>query len=163
MKRQNEVKGMPRRDAGPDPTNVNVTLGSSGVLPEDLQGKEFPCPLCEAGLPILASRRNKPYCTCNACGVQLFVRGKAGIVRLTRMARQGILLSLRESSAAHGIALFNRLEQLKLQKTGLQEKRGILFANSDLENTIQLVDAEIESVQGELAKSTRTKRKEISK
>jgi len=54
-------------------------------------------------------------------------------------------------------------EQLKLQKKESAEKRGIVFADSDVENAIELVDAEIESVQGELAKAARKKRKETSK
>ena len=59
----------------PNQANVNVTLGNSEAVLGDLAEKEFPCPLCGAGLPILASKRKKPYFTCNACGVQVFVRG----------------------------------------------------------------------------------------
>ena len=129
-----------------DQGNVNVTLAG-------LAGKEFPCPLCGAGLPILYSKRRKPYFTCNLCGVQIFVRGKAGIARLNRMADTGILISGKEESASHGINLFNRLEQLKLQKDALQARRGIIFTDKDVENAIRIVDVEIEKVQGELAKN----------
>ena len=33
--------------------NVNVTLAPPEGVPGVLRGKEFPCPLCGAGLPIL--------------------------------------------------------------------------------------------------------------
>jgi hypothetical protein len=132
--------------------NVNVTLGSSDALLEELEKREFPCPLCGAGLPIRTSKRRKPYCTCNLCGVQIFVRGKAGIARLSEMAYAGILISGKEESASHGINLFNRLEQLKLQKEKLRGKRGIIFADENVENVIRIVDVEIEKVQGELAR-----------
>jgi len=137
-------------------TNVNVTLVPSSALATDLGDKEFPCPLCGAGLPIRASKRRKPYCTCNRCGVQLFVRGKEGIARMHEMADAGILISGKKESASHGINLLNRLEQLKLQKDNLNRKCGLFFREKDVENAIQIVDAEIERVQGELAKMART-------
>ncbi len=141
-------------------TDVNVTLAPSEKGLGVLGGKEFPCPLCGAALSILNSKRNKPYCTCNDCGLQIFIRGKRGISRLKWMAENGILISLREESAARGIFLLNRLERLKLQKRELEEKQGILSRDENVENAISLVDAEIESAQGELAKLSRAKREE---
>lgn len=143
--------------------NVNVTLGPLAQGSDTFKGKEFPCPLCGAGLPILKSKRNKPYFICNDCGMQIFVRGKKGISRLEEMADRGILISATENSAAHGISLLNRLEQLKLQKQDLDRKLGIFFFDKDVENAISLVDAEIESVQGELAKLSRAKQGETGK
>jgi hypothetical protein len=69
--------------------NVNVTLAPAGTAFPEILGKELPCPLCGEGLPILISKRNKPYCTCNSCGIQIFVRGKAGIARLRQLALAG--------------------------------------------------------------------------
>ncbi len=135
-----------------DQANVNVTLPSPGDALGELAGKEFPCPLCGAGLPILPSKRKKPYLTCNACGIQIFVRGRVGISRLREMATLGILVSGANESAMHGINLYNRLEQLKLQRRDLALKRGIFFWNSDAENDLRIVYVEIEKVQGELAK-----------
>jgi hypothetical protein len=131
-------------------------------LPE-IFGKEFSCPLCGAGLPILISKRNKPYCTCNACGIQLFVRGKVGISRLRKLASDGILISSSGESASYGIALLNRLEQLKLQRRDLVFKRPLIFADSNVENAIELVDAEIKTVQVELAVIASSKREESNK
>jgi hypothetical protein len=135
--------------------NVNVTLTFSDGALGIFSGKEFPCPLCGAGLPILKSKRNKPYCTCNDCGLQVFVRGKKGISRLQYMAEHGILISATEEIAAHGISLLNRLEQLKLQRRELEEKQGFFFSDKNVRNAISLVDVEIENVQGELAKLSR--------
>ena len=144
-------------------TNVNVTLDPLEAALTEILGNEFPCPLCGAGLPIRTSKRRKPYCTCNDCGIQLFVRGKVGIARLRKLARDGILISSSGESASHGIALFNRLEQLKLQRRDLTFKRPFIFPDSNVENTIDLVDAEIETVQGELAQIASSKRKESEK
>ncbi len=146
-----------------DSANVNVTLAPLGAGLEDLRGKEFPCPLCADGLAILASKRGKPYCVCNSCGIQLFFRGKTGISRLLHMVRRGILIPGKADGADYGIALLDRLQELKSQKEELEEKRGLIFRDSDVENAIQIVDSEIETVQGDLAKAARTKQGEPNK
>ncbi|PWT79040.1 MAG: hypothetical protein C5B58_14375 [Acidobacteria bacterium] len=137
----------PKGDQG----NVNVTLGTLEKLLEGLAEKEFPCPLCGAGLPILTSKRRKPYFVCNVCGMQVFVRGKAGISKLKQMADSGILVSGKKDSSMHGIMLLNRLESLKLQRSDLQWKKGILFQDQNVENAIRIVDSEVERIQSELA------------
>jgi hypothetical protein len=143
--------------------NVNVTLDSTWAAFPEFLGKEFPCPVCGAGLPILIAKTNKPYCTCNSCGIQLFVRGKAGILRLRKLARDGILISSSGESASHGITLLNRLEQLNLQRRDLIFKRPLIFSDSNVENAIELVDAEIKTVQVELAVIASSKREESDK
>jgi DNA-directed RNA polymerase subunit RPC12/RpoP len=135
--------------------NINVTLDPSESILGDLANREFPCPLCGAGLPILASKRRKPYFVCNLCGVQVFVRGKTGISKLKQMADSGILVSGKKESLVYGISLFNRLESLKLQKRDLQMKRGfvaMIFPDESMENAISLVDVEIKKIEGELAR-----------
>jgi predicted RNA-binding Zn-ribbon protein involved in translation (DUF1610 family) len=134
--------------------NVNVTLGSKKAGLGEMEEKEFPCPLCGEGLPARISKRQKPYFTCNKCGVQMFVRGKAGILRLNEMANAGILISGKDGSTSRGISLLNRLEQLKLQKKDLSAKRGIIFTDENVENVIRIVDVEIEKIESELARIT---------
>lgn len=154
---------MDKLDPGRQTGNVNVTLGPLEAALAEILGNEFPCPLCGAGLPICTSKRKKPYCTCNFCGIQLFVRGKVGIERLRKLARDGILISGSGGSASHGIALLNRLEQLKLQRQELVFKRPLIFADANVENAIELVDAEIKTVQVELAVIANSKREESQK
>lgn len=144
-------------------SNVNVTLDPLWAGFPEILGRLFPCPLCGAGLPILISKTKKPYCICNSCGIQLFVRGKVGIARLRKLARDGILISSSGQSASYGIALLNRLEQLKLQRRDLVFKRRLIFPDSNVENTIELVDAEIKTVQVELAAIASSKREESDK
>lgn len=144
-------------------SNVNVTLRSLEEALGDLVEREFPCPLCGAGLPILASKRRKPYFVCNRCGVQVFVRGKVGIFKLKQMADSGILISGKKEALVPGINLFNRLESLKLQKQGLEMKRGIfglVFPDENVENAIRIVDAEIVKIEGELADLAKKREKQ---
>ena len=49
------------------------------------EGYYFSCPVCEETLKIRFSKKNKPYCICDDCGVQLFVRGKKGIEKLNKI------------------------------------------------------------------------------
>jgi hypothetical protein len=51
----------------------------------DFIGKPFACPVCKMGLRIKISRKEKPYCMCLECGIQIFFRGQAGIQRLHEM------------------------------------------------------------------------------
>jgi hypothetical protein len=89
--------------------------------------------------------------------------GNWGISRLRKLAIFGNLISSRGESASHGIALLNRLEQLKLQRRDLFFRRALFFTDPNVQNAIDLVDAEIKGVQGELAKIARLKRKESEK
>jgi len=144
-----------------DLPNVTLTLDSLEAALTEILGNEFPCPLCGAGLPIRFSKRRKPYCTCNDCGIQLFVRGRVGITRLYKLVRQGILISSEGESAGHAATLLNRLEQLEIQKHKLTLKSALsFFTDPHVENAIEIVDAEIKTVQGKLAKMASSKRKE---
>jgi predicted RNA-binding Zn-ribbon protein involved in translation (DUF1610 family) len=62
--------------------------------------QKFPCPVCTHTLDVRLTKKNKPYVTCDACGVQLFVRGPKGIEEFNRLiargTQNGILGRLRE-------------------------------------------------------------------
>ncbi len=131
--------------------NVNVTLPK----PEWYAEKKFPCPVCSANLTLRVARTQKPYCHCDACGIQLFFRGKNGIHRLKTLLASDVLTS----GLSRGTVLFERLEQLKKQKSKLEDRRGLLFRNQDLENAIAALDGEIEIVRTELAQESKINRR----
>jgi DNA-directed RNA polymerase subunit RPC12/RpoP len=134
----------------------NVTLAEQTETAEELAGKPFPCPLCGAPLPLEMTRKEKPYCTCNSCGIQIFFRGKAGIRRLQKLltVQEPILEEFRDSSVA--VALYNRLAQLKEQREMLVQKQGIIFRDKDLDSAIAAVDREIKQTQSQLEKAGKT-------
>ena len=47
--------------------------------------EKFPCPVCVKPLEVRTTKKNKPYVTCDPCGVQMFVRGPSGINEFTRL------------------------------------------------------------------------------
>ena len=82
----------------------------------DFAGKPFSCPVCNLALPIKISQKQKPYCMCLDCGIQIFFRGQAGIKRLHRMIRSEEAVAAEFNGPARAISLFNRLQGLKTAK-----------------------------------------------
>ncbi len=49
----------------------------------------FPCPVCTDPREVRLTKKNKPYITCDPCGIQVFVRGPAGIAAFERLIEPG--------------------------------------------------------------------------
>lgn len=49
---------------------------------------KFPCPVCAHPLQVRVTKKEKPYVTCDPCGVQLFIRGPVGIEEFKRLIEQ---------------------------------------------------------------------------
>lgn len=45
----------------------------------------FPCPVCVQPREVKMTKKKKPYLICDPCGIQLFVRGPAGIAAFERL------------------------------------------------------------------------------
>ncbi len=52
-------------------------------------GHKFPCPVCTITREVRLTKKVKPYITCDPCGVQLFIRGPAGIEEFKRLMERG--------------------------------------------------------------------------
>ena len=54
-----------------------------------LNGKRmFPCPVCTDPREVRLTKKDKPYITCDPCGIQVFVRGPAGIAAFDRLVER---------------------------------------------------------------------------
>jgi hypothetical protein len=120
----------------------------------DFVGKPFPCPVCNMGLQLKISRKGKPYCMCLECGIQIFFRGQAGIRRLHKMIRSEEAVAAEFNGPARAISLYNRLQGLQRQKERLEDKQGIIFRDTDRDQVIEALDAEIGRVRSALKKET---------
>lgn len=58
-------------------------------MPELNGNKSFPCPVCTELREVRLTKKEKPYITCDPCGIQLFVRGPAGISGFNRLIDSG--------------------------------------------------------------------------
>ena len=48
----------------------------------------FPCPVCTQAREVRFTKKDKPYLVCDPCGVQVFVRGIAGIEEFRRLTEK---------------------------------------------------------------------------
>ena len=48
----------------------------------------FLCPVCTQPREVRVTKKDKPYLICDPCGVQLFIRGPAGIAEFKRLLKQ---------------------------------------------------------------------------
>lgn len=151
------------RKLEPEPRDVTLEPKPSGPEKDRdgkdaFEGQQFPCPLCGIGLPLRLSRVRKPYMVCNACGLQLFFRGKQGIRKLRETLEAETLISGATAQTHRAVTLWNRLEQLQQQRQELKAKRGF-FLNPNLKNAIAAVSIEIERLERELQQiATRTEK-----
>ncbi len=49
----------------------------------------FPCPFCAGPREVRLTKKGKPYVTCDPCGIQVFIRGPAGIAAFERLVDRG--------------------------------------------------------------------------
>jgi len=55
-------------------------------MPEIYEKRAFPCPVCADPVEVKQTKKKKPYGTCDPCGIQVFIRGPAGIAAFNRLA-----------------------------------------------------------------------------
>jgi hypothetical protein len=154
---------MDQLEGGSGAANVNVTLAQGRSECRWFEGRQYPCPTCGVGLEILLSVKEKPYCVCNLCKLQVFWRGKEGIRRLREILHSETVITANGSSPDLAVILFNRIQQLRDQKKQLEAKKGLILVDPDLKSAISVVDIEILRVQRELAKLARKAKPEKSK
>ncbi|MBI4480956.1 MAG: hypothetical protein HY651_13130 [Acidobacteria bacterium] len=135
-------------------------LENQGNQARELQGKPFQCPLCGTELPIEITQKQKPYCVCNTCGIQIFFRGKLGIKRLQIMLESLDPVSQDFSGATVVVSFYNRLEQLRRQRNELDAKQGIIFRNHTLDDAMETLDGEIQRIESVIRKARKNAERE---
>ena len=75
--------------------------------------KWFPCPVCLRPLDVRTSKRKKPYVICSPCGVQMFIRERAGIEAFEALVEQG-----RKDNVLARVAELERRCRLQCPKCG---------------------------------------------
>jgi hypothetical protein len=141
-------------------TQRNVMLKTENKARTDVDGKPFPCPLCGVALPVRLSQKEKPYCVCNDCGIQLFIRGKAGIQRLQIMLQPLEPILEDFSSGSVVVSLYNRLEELKKRRNEFEAKQGIIFRDETLDDAIAALDGEIKGIESAIKKARKNAERE---
>ena len=110
----------------------------------------FPCPLCKRMLPVENAKNNKPYLTCNDCGLKLFIRGKEGIKRFKNLiGKNSNEFDLREiiNSIDYFDELIDRLKEI-------EAKKPMIGINKDLHLQEKIINIHLNKIRGILKNST---------
>lgn len=116
----------------------------------------IPCFLCGRKLEKRMSIREKPYFTCDGCGVQLFVRRKDGVERLDalmRAAEQNVIPFEQHAHALFEIhAILGDIQGTKAQIKKLEGEIGIFFPDEDKIRACNSLKTRLETLHSELEK-----------
>jgi len=118
---------------------------------------EMPCFLCGKTLKVKKTKTNKPYFICEICGLQAFVRYKAGIRKF-----QTLLVALEEGgekflslnkSSFEVLSLVSRLNELKEKLDKVNQNKSLSdYFLSDTESVLaeKALEKEIKAVRNVL-------------
>jgi hypothetical protein len=107
----------------------------------------IPCFLCGRKLEKRSTKTNgKPYFVCDGCGIQVFVRGKQGIERLSEFFRN---VDLAQIPFKQHTANFYHMQAILQEIAGVRseiKKTDVLFPSRDQKRTSKLLEIRIESL-----------------
>lgn len=110
--------------------------------------KKFPCPLCGELKRLQKSKKDKPYYYCDYCGVQVFIRGKLGIKKLSNLNNSGVIDSISKNDPKlifELIQIESKIEFMKSKINKLEEKSWETdLIDSEAKLLIQLKESLIE-------------------
>ena len=112
--------------------------------------KKFPCPVCAQICEIKPTKKNKPYYQCDACGIQVFVRGHEGIDLLANAVKEGAMNKILNSDdAALNSKLIknnSRIYLINLMRIKLEK---VPFPSSAIKSKLSELKLKIEQLENE--------------
>lgn len=123
---------------------------------------KLPCFLCSADLEIRTDKNGKRYFICDECGVQAFVRRKAGISRLAKLVRQLKKINSKgiwENKSPFEIgAILTEIDELKKQIKKLKAKRGLFSADRESKRIAKALQERVNALLSMLEKHAKNVR-----
>ena len=114
----------------------------------------LPCFLCESDLEKRTDKNQKPYFVCYGCGIQVFVRGKTGVVKLEQLfahVSERNFPFLRSSERfAQFRAFVNEVAALRTEIRKLDSQISFLFPESELVRTRDALQQRLNAALAEL-------------
>ena len=114
---------------------------------------EMPCFLCGKTLKVKKTKGNKPYFICDTCGLQAFIRYKAGIRRfqtlLITLAESGEKFLCLNKSSFQVVSLVSRLNELREKLDKLNQNKSLsdyFLSDTDFELAEKSIKREIKSL-----------------
>jgi len=114
----------------------------------------LPCFLCGCKLEKRTSKNKKPYFVCDSCGIQFFVRRKAGIERLEVLIRAAEKNAIPFRQHAHTLfeiqSILAAIRGTKLEIAKLESEIGIFFPDEDKVRACKSLKTRVETLHAEL-------------
>ena len=120
--------------------NTNVTLERK----ED-ETSYFPCSVCFEMIEVRYTKKSKPkpYCVCNDCGAQLFVRGKKGIERF-----KNLISNYDSKVKSHKLVeLIELISKLNDKLSEIEAKKPTFGENKHLNVQAKVIKKQLNSLQ----------------
>jgi hypothetical protein len=141
------------------------------VTPKRVVRAKLPCFLCSVDLEIRTDKNGKRYFICDECGVQAFIRRKAGISRLAKLVRQlknrnSKTIGENKSPFEIGAALIE-IDELKKKIKKLKAKQGLFSSDPENQRAAKALQERVNALLSMLEKHAKivrpiTKTKNIS-
>lgn len=117
-----------------------------------IKGDSFPCFLCGNGIPVKFTKKQKPYLTCDPCGIQIFIRRKEGIALFEKCLRffDSNVISSPNPKFQRVIGLVNKFIFLRAKLSELQYSASpldVLFGSNELEIAMDAIEREMEKIE----------------
>jgi DNA-directed RNA polymerase subunit RPC12/RpoP len=120
--------------------------------------QSLPCFLCGRKLEKRVSKNDKPYFVCDSCGIQLFIRRKQGIEKLSKLMvelkNQEIYSRASSAEYLQIIAILNEISATKAQVKKI-ENEAFIFLNNEqtaaknaLEEHLKELVSKLENISG---------------
>lgn len=123
---------------------------------------KLPCFLCSTALEIRTDKNGKRYFICDECGVQAFIRRKAGISRLAKLVRQlkkGNSKGISGNKSPFEIgAVLAEIDELRKQIKRLKAKSGLFSADRDSKRIAKALQERVTTLLSMLEKHAKNVR-----
>ena len=126
---------------------ANVTLKNDLMQENGGENEQFfPCQLCGEMILIKYSIKNKPYYTCNECGVQVFIRGAKGINKFQTLISD----SKHKFKSKELINLIDFFEKLNEKLNEIKQKKPFFGENEDLNIQEKAIKKQLEILRKQM-------------
>ncbi len=123
----------------------------------------YPCPTCKEELELRIAKNQKPYCICDRCGVQLFIRKAYGIRKLAGFLDIELNEEWPELSKDKNViinfsqlgSLISRHNQLAGKLEEIEQKEDWLSIDKTTEPEKSSIMQEIKKIREEINKLTK--------
>ena len=124
---------------------------------------KYPCLTCKEEIELRIDKRHKPYCICDRCGVQSFIRKASGVRKLAEnleieLNDDGPELSKDKNviiNFSQLITLISKYNQLIQKLEEIERKEDLTSMNESTEKEIISIEKEIENIRVQITKLTK--------